>query len=125
MKNSKHIEIYDTTLRDGAQAEGVTFSPSSKIQIAKTLDSFGVDYIEGGFAASNPRDMAFFNEIKNIKLKHAQIAAFGSTRRANVKVSEDKGTKALIEADTPVCTIFGKSWLLHVEEVLKTTAEEN
>ncbi len=62
MKNSKHIEIYDTTLRDGAQAEGVTFSPSSKIQIAKTLDSFGVDYIEGGFAASNPRDKAFFNE---------------------------------------------------------------
>ena len=68
MKNSKHIEIYDTTLRDGAQAEGVTFSPSSKIQIAKTLDSFGVDYIEGGFAASNPRDMAFFNEINQIRI---------------------------------------------------------
>ena len=125
MKNSKHISIYDTTLRDGAQAEGVTFSPTSKIQIAKTLDSFGVDYIEGGFAASNPKDMAFFNEIKNIKLKHAKVAAFGSTRRANVKVTDDKGSLALLEADTPVCTIFGKSWLLHVEEVLKTTAEEN
>ena len=125
MENSNHISIYDTTLRDGAQAEGVTFSPTSKIQIAKTLDSFGVDYIEGGFAASNPRDMAFFNEIKNIKLKNAKIAAFGSTRRANVKVTDDKGSLALLEADTPVCTIFGKSWLLHVEEVLKTTAEEN
>ena len=125
MPNKNHIMIYDTTLRDGAQAEGVTFSPASKIQIAKMLDSFGVDYIEGGFAASNPKDMAFFKDIKTSQLKHAKIVAFGSTRRANVKVEDDKGTKALIEADTPVCTIFGKSWLLHVNEVLKTTAEEN
>ena len=125
MPNKNHIKIYDTTLRDGAQAEGVTFSPASKIQIAKMLDSFGVDYIEGGFAASNPKDMAFFKDIKIAQLKHAKIVAFGSTRRANINVGDDKGTKALIEADTPVCTIFGKSWLLHVNEVLKTTAEEN
>ncbi|MDF7805908.1 citramalate synthase [Pontiellaceae bacterium B12219] len=125
MNTENKIFIYDTTLRDGAQAEGVNFSPVAKIHVAKMLDSFGVDYIEGGFAASNPKDMAFFKDIKKEKLKHAKIAAFGSTRRANVKVEEDKGTLALLEADTEVCTIFGKTWLLHVVEVLKTTPEEN
>lgn len=125
MSTANKVFIYDTTLRDGAQAEGVTFSPVAKLHVAKMLDSFGVDYIEGGFAASNPKDMAFFKDIKKENLKHAKIAAFGSTRRANVKVEEDKGTLALLEADTEVCTIFGKSWLLHVTEVLKTTAEEN
>jgi len=123
--SKKRILIYDTTLRDGAQAEGVSFSTISKIQIAKTLDSFGIDYIEGGFAASNPTDMDFFKAIKREKLQHAKIAAFGSTRRANVNVEDDKGLKALLEADTEVCTIFGKSWLLHVTEVLRTTPEEN
>ncbi|MEA2068061.1 MAG: citramalate synthase, partial [Verrucomicrobiota bacterium] len=107
------------------QAEGVTFSPVAKIHVAKMLDAFGVDYIEGGYAASNPKDMAFFKEIKKENLQHAKIAAFGSTRRANMKVEEDKGTLALLEADTEVCTIFGKTWLLHVAEVLKTTPEEN
>lgn len=125
MSAENKVFIYDTTLRDGAQAEGVTFSPVAKIHVAKMLDSFGVDYIEGGFAASNPKDMAFFRDIKKENLKHAKVAAFGSTRRANVKVEEDKGTAALLEADTEVCTIFGKTWLLHVTEVLKTTAEEN
>ena len=125
MSAENKVFIYDTTLRDGAQAEGVTFSPVAKIHVAKMLDSFGVDYIEGGFAASNPKDMAFFKDIKKEKLQHAKVAAFGSTRRANVKVEEDKGTLALIEADTEVCTIFGKTWLLHVTEVLKTTPEEN
>jgi 2-isopropylmalate synthase len=125
MSTKKKVFIYDTTLRDGAQAEGVTFSPVAKIHVAKMLDSFGVDYIEGGFAASNPKDMAFFKDIKKENLKHAKVAAFGSTRRANVKVEEDKGSLALLEADTDVCTIFGKTWLLHVTEVLKTTAGEN
>ena len=125
MSAQDKVFIYDTTLRDGAQAEGVTFSPVAKIHVAKMLDSFGVDYIEGGFAASNPKDMAFFRDIKQENLQHAKIAAFGSTRRANVKVEEDKGTLALLEADTEVCTIFGKTWLLHVTEVLKTTPEEN
>ncbi len=125
MNVENKVFIYDTTLRDGAQAEGVNFSPVAKIHVAKMLDSFGVDYIEGGFAASNPKDMAFFKDIKKENLKHAKIAAFGSTRRANVKVEEDKGTLALLEADTEVCTIFGKTWLLHVLEVLKTTPEEN
>jgi 2-isopropylmalate synthase len=125
MSADNKVFIYDTTLRDGAQAEGVTFSPVAKIHVAKMLDSFGVDYIEGGYAASNPKDMAFFKDIKKENLKHAKVAAFGSTRRAGVKASEDKGTLALIEADTEVCTIFGKTWLMHVTEVLKTTPEEN
>jgi len=121
----KRIAIYDTTLRDGAQAEGVSFSSVGKIRVAKRLDELGVDYIEGGYAASNPKDMAFFKDIKKEKLKHARIAAFGSTRRANVVTAEDKGVKALLEADTEVVTIFGKSWLLHVHDVLRTTGEEN
>ncbi|VGO21198.1 citramalate synthase [Pontiella sulfatireligans] len=125
MSTENKVFIYDTTLRDGAQAEGVTFSPVAKIHVAKMLDSFGVDYIEGGYAASNPKDMAFFKDIKKEKLKHAKVAAFGSTRRANTPVEQDKGTLALLEADTEVCTIFGKTWLLHVTEVLKTTPEEN
>lgn len=125
MGAKNRVYIYDTTLRDGAQAEGVTFSPVAKIHVAKMLDAFGVDYIEGGYAASNPKDMAFFRDIKREKLKHAKIAAFGSTRRANVPVEEDRGSLALLEADTEVCTIFGKTWLLHVTEVLKTTPEEN
>ena len=108
MKADRRILIYDTTLRDGARAEGVTFSPVSKIHVAQMLDSFGVDYIEGGFAASNPKDMAFFKEIKKVELKHAKIAAFGSTRRAGIPVEEDRGALALIEAGTEVCTIFGK-----------------
>jgi len=121
----KKIEIYDTTLRDGAQGEGISFSSIGKIRVAKILDELGVDYIEGGYAASNPKDMEFFHEIKKEKLKHARIAAFGSTRRANIAVAEDPGTKALLDAGTPVVTIFGKSWAFHVHEVLRTTEEEN
>lgn len=122
---TKRIAIYDTTLRDGAQGEGISFSSAAKIRIAKRLDEFGVDYIEGGYAASNPKDMAFFKDVKKEKLAHARIAAFGSTRRANTSVAEDAGTKALIEADTPVVTIFGKSWRFHVKEVLRVSEEEN
>ena len=121
----KKIEIYDTTLRDGAQGEGISFSSVGKIRVAKILDELGVDYIEGGYAASNPKDMEFFHAIRKEKLKHARIAAFGSTRRANIKASDDPGTRALIEAETPVVTIFGKSWAFHVHEVLRTTEDEN
>lgn len=121
----RRIEIYDTTLRDGAQGEGISFSGAGKIKVAKRLDEFGVDYIEGGYAASNPKDMEFFHAIRKEKLKHAKIAAFGSTRRANVSAATDPGTLSLLEAQTPVCTIFGKSWRLHVAEVLRTTEDEN
>lgn len=120
----KKIVIYDTTLRDGAQGEGVSFSGPGKIRVAKRLDQLGVDYIEGGFAASNPRDMEFFHEIRKEKLTHAKIAAFGSTRRAHVPVGEDVGVRALLEAKTPVCTFFGKSWRLHVTDVLKVPEKE-
>jgi 2-isopropylmalate synthase len=125
MRESKKVFIYDTTLRDGTQGENVSLSVASKLRVTKKLDQFQVDYIEGGWPGSNPRDMAYFDEAKKLKLKHAKLAAFGSTRRANVKVEEDEQIKLLLEADTPVVTIFGKTWLLHVTKVIKTTAKEN
>jgi 2-isopropylmalate synthase len=121
----RRIEIYDTTLRDGAQGEGISFSGPGKLKVARRLDEFGVDYIEGGYAASNPKDMEFFHAIAKQPLRHAKVAAFGSTRRANTPVEQDAGTKALLDAGTPVCTLFGKSWRLHVHEVLRTTEDEN
>lgn len=123
MKQS--IEIYDTTLRDGSQGEGVSFTVAAKLRIAEKLDHFGVDYIEGGWPGSNPRDMAFFEAARKLRLKHSSIAAFGSTRRASLKAEEDSQLKLLLEAETPVVTIFGKTWLLHVTEILRTTPEEN
>ncbi|MBC2602293.1 citramalate synthase [Puniceicoccus vermicola] len=119
------ISIYDTTLRDGSQGEGISFSVNSKIRVAQKLDQFGVDYIEAGWPGSNPRDLAFFEEARNLKLQHAKIAAFGSTRRANVDVEEDPQLRLLLDAETPVVTIFGKTWLLHVEKVIRTTGAEN
>ncbi len=121
----KKVIVYDTTLRDGAQGEGISFSLPAKIRIARCLDEFGIDYVEGGFAASNPKDMAFFDEMKKVKLKHAKLAAFGSTRRASLPAAQDPGLAAILQTGAPVATIFGKSWLLHVEKVLKTTPEEN
>ncbi len=119
------ITIYDTTLRDGTQAEGVNFSVSDKLRIAEKLDAFGVHYIEGGWPASNPKDMEFFVESRKHTFKHARVAAFGSTRRAHTNVEKDPQVQLLLEAHTPAVTIFGKSWLLHVREALKTTPEEN
>lgn len=121
----KKVTIYDTTLRDGAQGEGINFSLPAKMRIVRSLDEFGIDYIEGGFAASNPKDMEFFEEMKKVTLKHARLAAFGSTRRASHTVETDPGLAAILQTKAPVATIFGKSWLLHVEKVLKTTAAEN
>ena len=119
------IAIYDTTLRDGAQGEGISFSNVGKIRIARYLDQFGVDYIEGGYPSSNPKDMSFFHEVKKITFAHAKITAFGSTIRANTAAEEDVGAQALLDAQTSVVTIFGKSWTLHVRDVLKTTNDEN
>lgn len=121
----KPVHIYDTTLRDGTQGEGFQLSGLDKLRIAKRLDEFGVDYIEGGWPGSNPKDVEFFQEAKNLELKNAKLAAFGSTRRANVKVEEDPQVKLLLDAETPVVTIFGKSWELQVTEILRTTVEEN
>lgn len=122
---SNGVKIYDTTLRDGTQGEGINFSVTDKVMIAQRLDQFGVDYIEGGFPGSNPRDITFFNEAKSLRLKHARIAAFGSTRRAGVKASEDAQLKTLLDSGMPVMTIVGKTWTLHVTEILRTTLEEN
>ena len=119
------VFIYDTTLRDGTQGEGVSLSVASKIRLAQKMDSFGIDFIEGGWPGSNPRDMAFFEQIRKETLSHAKISAFGSTRRAGVKVSEDSQLRLLLEAQTPYVTIFGKTWGLHVEKVIKTTLAEN
>ncbi|MEP2775296.1 MAG: citramalate synthase [Luteolibacter sp.] len=121
----KPVTIYDTTLRDGTQGEGFQLSGLDKLRIAKRLDQFGVDYIEGGWPGSNPKDVEFFQEAKSLDLKHAKLAAFGSTRRANIKVEEDPQVRLLLEAETPVVTIFGKSWDLHVTEILRTTPDEN
>ena len=122
---SQAVKIYDTTLRDGTQGEGISFSVADKLRIAEKLDLFGVDYIEGGFPGSNPRDIAFFAEAKHLKLKHARLAAFGSTRRAGAKAAEDPQLRTLLDSGMPVLTIVGKTWLLHVTEILRTTPEEN
>lgn len=119
------IVLYDTTLRDGSQGEGVSFSLQDKLGIAVKLDDLGIDYIEGGYPFSNPKDESFFMEIKNVRLRHAKIAAFGSTRRANFPTSEDPGIISLIKAETPVVTIVGKSWDFQVSNVLRTTLDEN
>ena len=119
------VLIYDTTLRDGTQGEGVSFTVSAKMRVAEKLDQFGIDYIEGGWPGSNPRDMAFFEKAVDLNLEHAKIASFGSTRRAGTSVEEDSQIQLLLAANTPVVTIFGKSWLLHVTDVIRTTAEEN
>src|SRR5688572_8593230 len=119
------IEIYDTTLRDGSQGEGINFSVADKLRIAERLDAFGVHYIEGGWPGSNPKDIEFFQQVRRKNFKNARIAAFGSTRRKNVPVQMDDQVQLLIAAETPVVTIFGKTWMLHVKEVLNTTAEEN
>ena len=123
--SKQNVLIYDTTLRDGSQAEGVSFTVASKLRVSEKLDQFGVDYIEGGWPGSNPRDMAFFEQVGSLDLQHARIAAFGSTRRAKTEVDQDAQVKLLLDANTPVVTIFGKSWLLHVTDVLRTTPEEN
>ncbi len=122
---SNAVKIYDTTLRDGTQGEGISFSVTDKLLIAQKLDDFGVDYIEGGFPGSNPRDISFFAEAKKLKLKHARLAAFGATRRAGAKASEDPQLRTLLESEMPVLTIVGKTWLMHVHEILRTTPEEN
>ena len=115
-------ENRDAIRRDGTQGEGISFSVTDKLLIAQRLDAFGVDYIEGGFPGSNPRDITFFNEAKKLKLKHARLAAFGSTRRAGAKANDDAQLRTLIDSGMPVLTIVGKTWTLHVTEILKTRA---
>src|SRR5215467_14632633 len=119
------VEIYDTTLRDGSQGEGINFSVADKLRIAEKLDAFGVHYIEGGWPGSNPRDMEFFQQARRRKFKNAKLAAFCMTRRKGMTVDKDDLMRQMLEAETPVITIVGKTWLLHVTEVLRATPEEN
>jgi len=116
---------YDSTLRDGAQGEGISFTVGDKLNITRKLDEFGINYIEAGNPGSNPKDMEFFKRVKKLRLKNAKLAAFGSTRRANIKVHEDSNVLALLSAETPAVTIFGKSWDFHVTNIIRTTLEEN
>src|ERR1043166_9214912 len=111
------VELYDTTLRDGSQGEGVNFSAADKLRIAEQLDLFGIDIIEGGWPGSNPKDMEFFEQAK--------IAAFSMPRRKGIKVEDDELMRQLLQAETPVVCIVGKTWLLHVTEVLRVTPDEN
>ncbi|HTP80407.1 MAG TPA: citramalate synthase [Bacteroidota bacterium] len=121
----RQIFLYDTTLRDGTQGEDVAFSVEDKVRIAQRLDGFGFHYIEGGWPGSNPRDLEFFRRVKDLPLRHAKIAAFGSTRRPQNTVENDPNLQALLEARTPVVTIFGKTWLLHVNHALQISESEN
>jgi len=121
----QRIAIYDTTLRDGTQGEGITLSLEDKLKISRRLDEFGVDYIEGGWPGSNPKDAAFFEAARAIRWEHSRLAAFGSTRRARTTAAEDSNIRCLLEAGTPVVTIFGKSWMLHVTHALRTEPERN
>jgi len=125
LEGKNAVKIYDTTLRDGAQAFGVSFSLEDKIKIAEALDDLGVHYLEGGWPGSNPKDIAFFQEVKKMNFKHLKVAAFCSALRPHKKVEEDPNIQTLVRAETPVYTIFGKSWDLHVEKALRTTLEEN
>src|SRR6478752_2153131 len=119
------IQTFDTTLRDGTQGEAVSFSVDDKLIIAQKLDELGIDYIEGGWPGSNPKDKDFFARAKAMQFRHARLTAFGATRMARNKVEEDASVRALIEADTPVVCIFGKTWDLHVHRALGITEEEN
>ncbi len=119
------VNIYDTTLRDGSQGEGVNFSLQDKLLLTRRLDEIGVDYIEGGYPLSNPKDFEYFRAVRDLTLKHAKVVAFGMTRRKNSPPETDTCLKALLDAHTPVVTIVGKTWDFHVAEVLGTTLDEN
>lgn len=119
------VEVYDTTLRDGTQMEGLSLSCEDKVRIAEHLDALGIDFIEGGWPGSNPKDVEFFERAKDIAWRNVTIAAFGSTCRAQLRAEDDPQLATLLDAQTAVCTIFGKTWNMHVTEVLRTTLDEN
>ncbi len=121
----KRILIYDSTLRDGAQAEGISYTIEDKLKVIKELDKIGISYIEAGNPGSNPKDLEFFEKAKGIKSKNSKLTAFGSTRRKNIKIEKDENVLSLLKANTPTIAIFGKSWDFHVRNVIKTNLEEN
>jgi 2-isopropylmalate synthase len=119
------VEVYDTTLRDGTQREGISLSVEDKVRIAQRLDQLGVTYIEGGWPGSNPKDIEFFERAQDMEWQHAYIAAFGSTCRVDTQPEDDANLRMMLDANTPVCTVVGKTWTLHVTDVLRTNLEEN
>ncbi|MGH9749949.1 MAG: citramalate synthase [Candidatus Polarisedimenticolia bacterium] len=119
------VEIYDTTLRDGAQSEGISWSVEDKLKVLRALDRLGVDFVEGGWPGANPKDVEFFERVRKEPLRHARLVAFGSTRRVRVRPEQDAGLRALLDAGTGWTAIFGKSWDYHVNEALRTTRQEN
>ncbi|MBM3149853.1 MAG: citramalate synthase, partial [Chloroflexi bacterium] len=119
------VQLYDTTLRDGAQQEGISFSIADKLKVTQKLDELGIHFIEGGWPGANPKDTEFFSKACHLELGHGVLVAFGSTRRCDARVTKDAGLRAVIEAGTRVVTIVGKSWDLHVTQVLETTLENN
>lgn len=119
------LEIYDTTLRDGAQTEDISFSVEDKVRIAQKLDDLGIHFIEGGWPGANPKDIEFFRMIKTIPLKHAEIIAFGSTRKASYPAGKDPNLRALLAAETKTITLFGKTWSLHVTDALGISLTKN
>ena len=122
---SKKVIAYDSTLRDGAQAQGVSFTVEDKLKVVQQLDNLGVSYIEAGNPGSNPKDLAFFERVSELNLKHAKIIAFGSTRKIGIKAADDRNLKSLLSANTEAVAIFGKSWDYQVTDILRTTLEEN
>ena len=123
--SNRYIEIFDSTLRDGAQGEDISFSLEDKIKVAIALDKMGVSYIEAGNPGSNPKDMEFFKRMREIKLENSKLSAFGATRKANIKVEDDNNIKSLLKAETDVVVIFGKAWDFQVTEILRTSLDEN
>ncbi len=119
------IVLFDSTLRDGSQAEGISYSVGDKIAILKALDKCGIDYIESGNPGSNPKDIEFFEQIKDLEMQHAKLCAFGSTRKSNIGVEDDNNVKALLKADTPAVAIFGKTSVFHITDIIRTTLDEN
>jgi len=120
-----HVWLYDTTLRDGTQAEGISLSVEDKVKITQLLDQLGIDYIEGGWPGSNPKDVAYFERARDLELGHARITAFGSTCRVGSRPEDDANIQAMVNAHTPVIALVGKSWTLHVLDVLRASLEEN
>lgn len=125
MERTNKLWILDSTLRDGAQGENISFSVQDKLRIVSALDQLGIDYIEAGNPASNPKDLEFFERVRALTLRHARLAAFGSTRRKDERAEDSEGLRALLQANTPAVCIFGKSWDFHVTHILHTTLEEN
>ena len=121
----QRVLLYDTTLRDGTQGEGISLSVDDKLRITRLLDRLGVHYVEGGWPGSNPKDAEYFRRVRELDLEQIRVAAFGSTCRVGSQAQEDANIRALLEAETPVVTVVGKSSAFHVRDVLRTTPEEN